>query len=912
MTPRAMYRLQFNKDFGFKEAAHISPYLKQLGISHVYASPWLKAQPGSSHGYDIVDYRALNPVLGTRSDFDAMTAAFRANGLGHILDFVPNHMGVGGADNLLWLDVLEWGPDSAHSGWFDIEWQPERRYLRNKLLAPFLGGQYGVELYSGKLCLKFDPEAGSFAVWAYDSHKFPICPLHYGRILGDAHPELERLGDSFASLSDWKPQVARRALELKAELAALVREHEDVRSQVALALDRFHGTPEQAESWRTLDSLIQDQYWRAADFRVAADDINYRRFFNVNGLAGIRMELAEVFDYAHGLVFELIREGTIDGLRLDHVDGLLNPKGYLSQLRSHPELSEPFYLVVEKILVHNERLRKDWPVDGTTGYEFANQVLGLLIDSKGERAFTELYADWIGERPNFREITRDSKLQIMRNEMASELDVLAREAARIARQTPRTADFTHNVLRRAIREVIACFPVYRTYVDAESMATKEDHRDLNWAVKRARANEIDLDASVFDFVQSLFSGDLLGEGRSGFSRHSVLRCAMKLQQFSGPVMAKGIEDTAFYRYNRFIALNEVGGDPEKFGTTLAGFHEANLLRAKEWPRSMLTTSTHDTKRGEDSRARLAVLSETPEEWRAQVEDWSDILQVRRGASSDTSGPDRNDEYLFYQLLIGSWPAELTGSSESTYIDRVKAAMIKSIREAKVHSTWRSPNLTYEDGVLSFIDDALNAQQQNSFLSAFLPFADRIARLGVHNSLVQLTLKLTSPGVPDLYQGSEFWDLNMVDPDNRRPVNFDHRVSVLDRITGMCSPKGLLDNWRDGAIKLFVTTKLLHLRASDADLFENGSYEPIAAAGAQSDCICAFGRTNGRQSVIVVTSLFPTRHQADGGWGATTITIPPHLSAEKRRDVLTGTESRGNTINAAELFRELPVAVMTSE
>jgi (1->4)-alpha-D-glucan 1-alpha-D-glucosylmutase len=922
MTPRATYRLQFNRDFGFKEAARIAPYLARLGVSHVYASPWLKARSGSYHGYDIVDHQSLNPELGSRQDFDAMAAAFRTYGLRQIADFVPNHMGVGGADNPLWLDVLEWGPESVYAGWFDIEWRSDRQYLQDKLLVPFLGDQYGVELYSGKLTLKFDQQDGSFAVWAYDSHKLPICPLHYGRILGDAFPELERLGDEFANLPEWRPQVGRRALELKATLAACARESEKVRNEIAAALERFAGLAGNEGSWALLNDLIRDQYWRAADFRVAADDINYRRFFNVNDLAGLRMELPDVFEHSHKLIFELIADGTLDGLRIDHVDGLLNPREYLKQLCTHPSIAgrnEPFYLVVEKILAHHETLRYGWPVDGTTGYEFTNLVLGLLIDPAGEDAFTRLYVDWTGERKSMRDVVRDCKLRIMRNEMASELDVLARDAARVAHQTPRTADFTHNVLRRAIREVIASFPIYRTYVDPDGPPTKEDRRDLNWAMKQAKTGEIDLDPSVFEFVQSLLSGDLLGEGRSGFSRHAVLRCAMKLQQFSGPVMAKGLEDTAFYRYNRFIALNEVGGDPEQFGVTIANFHKANSQRARHWPHSMLTTSTHDTKRGEDTRARLAVLSEVPQEWAGQVETWSRVLRARRNDIAGAAPPDRNDEYMLYQLMVGSWPAELTGCRENldpvalqSYLERLKGAMTKSMREAKVHTTWRTPNRAYEDSVLSFIDGALDPVQSGAFLSAFLPFQERVARLGVQNSLVQVALKLTAPGVPDLYQGADLWDLSLVDPDNRRPVDFERRIRLFDELN---RPAGeLLSNWRSGAIKLFVTAKLLRFRANAPELFANGKYDSLSAAGPMADCVCAFERHDDLQSVIVLAARYPARREAAPEWLDTTIPVPASLQNKKLRDLMTGSEIRQTNfqIDAAEVFRDLPIAVITSD
>jgi (1->4)-alpha-D-glucan 1-alpha-D-glucosylmutase len=914
MTPRATYRLQFHKDFGFRHAANIAPYLARLGVSHVYASPWLKARPGSTHGYDIVDHHTLNPELGTPEDFEAMVTAFRANGLRQILDFVPNHMGVGGSDNPLWLDVLEWGPDSAYAGWFDIDWRPDRVDFRRKLLVPFLGDQYGMELYAGKCALRFDEPDGSFAVWVYDVHKLPICPLHYSRILGSGHAKLERLGDDFDHLPEWRPQVPRRARELKDQLARAAADP-DIRAAIDAALHGFNGTPGDPETWHALHDLIQAQFWRTADFRVAADDINYRRFFNINELAGIRMELPDVFEHTHSLPLQFLSDRTLDGLRVDHVDGLLNPKEYFQRLRACDSNGDPFYLVVEKILARHEGLREDWPVDGTTGYEFANLVLGLLIDPASEEAFTTTYMQWTGERKPFADVVRDSKLRIMRYEMAGELDVLAREAARVARQNPCTADFTTNVLRRAIREVIACFPVYRIYIDFEGAPTEDDRRDLNWAMKCARATETGIDATVFDFLQGLLSGDLVAQCHSGFSRQAVLRCAMKVQQYSGPVMAKGLEDTAFYRYNRFVALNEVGGDPDQFGVSISGFHRANTHRAKRWPRSMLTTSTHDTKRGEDVRARLAVLSEMPQDWAAQVAAWSRILRARRGDIEGAAPPDRNDEYLLYQLLVSSWPVELTGCSGhldpaalGAYIARLKAAMLKSLREAKIHTTWAAPNRAYEDAVRSFIDRALDAQESGAFFSAFLPFQERIARLGVQNSLVQTVLKLTSPGVPDLYQGCELWDLSLMDPDNRRPVDYDRRIRLLDGQPP--SVRGLMEGWQDAAIKLRVTTCILRLRAADPDLFALGDYRPLTVGGPKADCVCAFERHYDGRSVVVAAARFPARRAADPDWAETKIT-PAHLDGSCLRHAITGAEIalEAGQIEAASAFRDLPVAVL---
>ena len=638
------------------------------------------------------------------------------------------------------------------------------------------------------------------------------------------------------------------------------------------------------------------------------------------------MELPDVFDHAHSLVFRLLDEGVIDGLRIDHVDGLLNPKEYFQRLRAKHNATgsrDPFYLVVEKILARHENLRDDWPVDGTTGYEFANLVLGLLIDPQGEAAFTQTYVDFTGERMSLPEVVRQCKLRIMRNEMASELNVLARDAARVAHQNPATADFTHNVLRRAIREVVACFPVYRTYVDSDGAPTEDDRRDLNWAIQHARAIETDIDQSVFEFVCKVLSGELVAKGRSGFSRHSVLRCAMKLQQYSGPVMAKGLEDTAFYRYYRFIGLNEVGGSPDQFGVTVSNFHKSNAQRAKRWPQSMLSTSTHDTKRGEDARARLAVLSEMPQEWAKQVNAWSRVLRARRGDIEAMAPPDRNDEYLFYQLLAGTWPVELTGGGNGlnrealqSYAERLKGTMTKSIREAKVHSTWTSPDSDYENAVLVFVDAALNPDESCGFFPLFLPFQARIARLGVHNSLAQTVLKLTVPGVPDIYQGSDLWDLSMVDPDNRRPVDFQERIRLLAEVSGAdrggkeAAVRDLLDNWQDGAVKLYVISRILALRAAEPGLFANGEYEPLIATGAKADCVCAFARRSGDRTSIVLTARFPARLESNGGWSGTGIPISRPLSTEPMRNLLTGGELpiRDGLIDAEAAFAGLPVAV----
>jgi (1->4)-alpha-D-glucan 1-alpha-D-glucosylmutase len=863
-VPRATYRLQLRAGFGFSQAAVIAPYLARLGVSHVYLSPIFKARPDSVHGYDITDHNELNPELGTEADYASMIEAFRRQGLGRILDIVPNHMGVWGADNLLWLDVLEWGPQSQYAGWFDIDWSAQQ----GKLLAPVLGAQYGEELRGGKLRLKFESD-GSFVIWAYEAHKLPICPLIYPLILGHQNPALDRLADLFLDLPQWRPQVAERARVLKNELAQLSNGNGGVRLALENRVERFNS------DWRELDRLIGEQFWRVAFHRVAEDEINYRRFFNINDLAGLRVEVAPVFAHAHARIFRMLESGEIDGLRIDHIDGLFDPKAYLEALRAGAP--RPFYLVVEKILASHESLRSDWPVEGTTGYDYANHSLGVLIDPESELAFTQTYHDFAAEDQDFTVIARNGKLRIMENEMASELNALGRRAAHLAGQSPMTADLTRALLQRAIRQVVASFPVYRTYLDFAGEPAEADRRDIAWAIARARRSDPDVHPSAFDFLQNALMAETEKPPTQELSHTAALRFAMKVQQFSGPVMAKGVEDTAFYRYNRFVALNEVGGAPERFGLSPAMFHKANTARAQNWPNAMLATATHDTKRGEDSRARLTVLAEMPDEWRRQVTTWSRILRARRGDVESKGPPDRDDEYMLYQMLVGSWPNDMLDAPSAELLEaygaRIHSALEKSLREAKRRSSWAAPDADYEQATQAFAQEALRS---DTFLSQVLPFTRRVARLGVQNSLAQTVCKLTAPGVPDVYQGCELWDLNLVDPDNRRPVDFVLRnAAITDLAARLKVPEQrpalfelLVDEWQDGQVKLATTTLLLALRRDEPELFSGGDYQPIVIEGDRSDWAFGYVRVAGDRRLAVVIARYPAHREAEPEWGAT--------------------------------------------
>jgi (1->4)-alpha-D-glucan 1-alpha-D-glucosylmutase len=937
-VPRATYRLQLNRDFTFADATALVDYLADLGVSHLYASPFLKARPGSTHGYDIIDHNRLNPEIGTEQDLVRLSERLAARGMGLVLDFVPNHMGVGGKDNAWWLDVLEWGQASPYAEYFDIDWEALRPDSRGKVLLPLLGDQYGAILESGEIALRFDRAEGSFSAWYYD-HRFPIAPRRYAGLLRRAAEiaaeeggeELRPLADAFARLRGGRSQRRRRAAHdegtrLKVELAALAARRPALGAALERATAELMGRKGDPGSWRRLHALLEAQSYRLAYWRVAADEINYRRFFNINDLAGIRIELPELFDRAHDLVLSLIGEGRLDALRIDHVDGLFDPREYCQRLQRRASAAArvpegDFYIVVEKILASHEALR-DWPIAGTTGYDFINQVGGLFVDPAGEAPLTRIYHRFTGRTDDFDAVLYISKRRITEVNFASETNVLAREFHALSMSQWRSRDFTLHGMRAALEEVLALFPVYRTYVSAGG-ATPEDRRYIDWAIGQAKRRWPGADTSILDFLHSVLTGDLARRD-SGYSRREVLRLAMKFQQLTGPVMAKGAEDTAFYRYARFIALNEVGGDPRRFGMSLSAFHHVSELRAARWPHAMLAGTTHDTKRGEDARARLALLSEIPREWDRRVTLWARLNRLRRGEVGGEAAPDRNDEYFFYQTLVGAWPLDLAPDATdqvARFAERVQATMTKVVREAKVRSSWSNPNADYEAALGRFVAGALDASRPNPFLAEVCGFVGALARAGAINALAQTLIKLTAPGVPDIYQGSDLWDFSMVDPDNRRPPAWDLRRQLLAELGARYANRPLDDAdfaalaqaWRDGREKLFVIWRTLRFRAAEPALFAQGSYQPLVIGGRYADHLCAFLRQHdGRVSATVAPRLVGRflKEEATIDWGDTAIALP---EGTRWRDVLAGRslEVIAGQVAAGDLLRSFPVALIAS-
>ena len=1036
--PLATYRLQFQTRFTFADAIELVPYLHELGFTHVYASPYLRARRGSVHGYDVCSHDELNPELGTVEDFERFVATLRQFTMGHILDIVPNHMSAS-AENPWWVDVLENGQNSPYSKFFDIDWQPVQSELANQVLLPILGEQYGEALESGKLRVEYSE--GSFRLQYFNS-VFPIgpktaIPLLEHRLeelqneLGAAAEDFVEFQSILTALQHLPPQTAtepKLVSERQREKEVIKRRLRDLQQKcrpIADHIDRnvveFNGRPGEPSSFDRLDQLVCMQAYRLCHWKAAADEINYRRFFDINELAAICMERQDVFQQAHRLVMRLLVEGKIDGLRIDHVDGLYDPTQYLWRLqwayleqvgkncyderssgppaenpawedvrngymrdicaqlglqpptdtqisgaseKSSPDTqtdaatpqtavanklpdrgtrSLPLYVLIEKILGADEPLPPEWPVAGTTGYDFLSQLNGLFLEPRGFVAVEQVYSRFIETKLRLADEIHRCKLMILRFSMSSELQMLAHQFNRISEQHRRTRDFTLNSLRHALREILSCFPVYRTY-PVPSGVSDRDRRFTNLAVARAKRRNPAMDSALFDFVRSV----LLFEHPDGLdekARREREEFAGRFQQVTSPVMAKGVEDTAFYVVCPLLSVNEVGSHPQQAVVSIDQFHKENIARRRSYPDAMLATSTHDTKRSEDVRARLNVLTEIPLQWRKAVNQWARINRSLRVEADGEPAPSRNDEYVFYQTLLGVWPmTEPSPGEQQQLVDRLQQYMEKATREAKTRTSWINPNHPYDAAIRDFVAKTMERRKDNRFLREFRKFVEPVIDWGCWNAISQLTLKLLSPGVPDVYFGQEQWNLSLVDPDNRRPVDFAKSRQLFDDLKREIDHSGreavcerLRETPRDAALKLFVTWQALQVRQKYAQVFRDGEYVPLSAEGARSDHLCAFawrgadnGEVNGTRGmnplIIVAVPRFIAKLDLDrperelhsyvfdeSAWTDTIVRLegvsPPEL-----RNVISGRSIRldQSSISAANLFRDFPVAVLSSE
>ena len=962
IIPRATYRVQLHSEFHFADATALVPYWAALGISHLYISPPLKARPGSQHGYDVVNHGELNPELGTRADFDAMVAALHDHGMHLLVDIVPNHMGVLGGDNGWWLDVLENGAAAAHAGYFDIDWNSADLALTGKVLLPMLGEQYGVVLERGEIKLDFDTNAGTFTLNYYEN-RLPVDPASYAALLRraagsmrasvPARKTLEQLADDFGHIPphdsrDSEDGERRRteAPKLKARLASLAADDAALGGAIDRAVQTLNGRKSDRASFDALDALITAQPYRLAQWRVAGDQINYRRFFDINDLAALRMENPVVFEDTHRLILELAASGAIDGLRIDHPDGLADPAEYFEQLqRRYAEVAGlpptepaaagrklPLYVVVEKIVAPYEQVPREWAVHGTTGYRFANVINGLMIDGGAKARLDRVWRIFVrGDAEDFEELTWDCRHIVMDSSLAGELTVLSNALLRLAREDRRTRDFTFSLLRNALADVVASFPVYRTYI--VDKASPQDRKFIDWAIGRARRRSLAADASVFDFLRRVMLGRPLPGASAGLAeRYKTF--ARRVQQYTAPVAAKGIEDTALYRHHRLISVNDVGGEPDSFGMSIAAFHAASKDRAQNWPHTMLATSTHDAKRSEDVRARIDVISELPAAWRLTVRRWTRMNRRHKRTVDHESAPSRNDEYLLYQTLVGSFPHGPQSDEEMIeYAERVDAALLKSVRESKVVTSWIQPNAAYEAALTQFIKELLAPRESNLFLDDLRVNASVFAWYGALNGMTIGTFKALSPGVPDFYQGCEAIELALVDPDNRRPVDYPRRSELLaaaQQIVDASDRSGTLRDWLqhapDGRAKFWATWRALQVRREHAGMLGSADYVPLEVRGERAQHVVAFARHDGQQWLVVVGARLFAGLGLEVGelpigavWGDTAIVLPqtPGDAASSLpgsfKDAMSGlahTPADG-VLPVAKLFSDLPVAVLTA-
>lgn len=927
--PIATYRIQFNPSFTFGDALDIVPYLADLGISDIYASPIFKPKKGSAHGYDVVDPKQLNPDLGGEKGFEGLAKAVKDCGMGWLQDIVPNHMAYD-RENQMLMDVFENGPHSRHFRFFDIEWDHPYEGMKERILAPFLGRFGGECLEDGEIQITYN-EPG--LTLAYYDLRFPLKIESYltvfthrleilKRQLGSEHPDFVKLLGVLYVLKTLptgeQPDERYDQIRfIKRVLWELYTKNHEIGGFIDENISIFNGEKGNPDSFNLLDALLAEQFFRLSFWKVATEEINYRRFFNINELICLRAEDEDVFNQTHSLIFKLVGEQKLTGLRIDHIDGLYDPAHYLKRVR---EKAGNLYVVVEKILDPGEELPSLWPIQGTTGYEFLNYVTGIFCKTSNKKALDRIYTRFTGLQSSYEDLVAEKKRLIIGRHMAGDVDNLALLLKTISGRYRHGADITLYGLKRALVEIMALFPIYRTYISNEvfSDADREYMKDaIGKALEStpALANELGF---LQGFLLLKFEDYLTEEERAQWT-HFVMR----FQQFTGPLMAKGFEDTVLYAYNRLLSLNEVGGDPQRFGFTLKEFHAFNERRAKLWPHALNATSTHDTKRGEDVRARINVLSEIPQEWTRMVNAWHKLNWSKKKKVRGFTVPDKNDEYFLYQTLIGALPFD--EKEYPAFTERLKQYAVKAVREAKIHTAWLKPDNDYEDAFLSFIEHILRPSEETQFLAAFVPFQRKVAFYGMLNSLSQTIIKLTAPGVPDLYQGTELWDLNLVDPDNRRPVDFGMRTSFLREIQAK-EGTGALElitelraTEHDGRIKLFLIYMVLKARKEHADLFEKGAYAPLKVSGGLRDHLIAFSRNHGTLWALTIAPRFLTALVKEGEyplghhvWADTSIHLPEGAPS-LWKDAITQQGLKGQgALLAGQVMRHFPVAMLTGK
>jgi (1->4)-alpha-D-glucan 1-alpha-D-glucosylmutase len=905
---RATLRLQFHKGFTLEQAVPLVPYFARLGISHIYASPLLAARAGSMHGYDVVDPTQVNPELGGEPALRRLVSTLREHDMGLILDIVSNHMAVGGSDNPWWLDLLEWGRLSPYGEFFDIQWHSPDPLMEGQLLLPFLGSDYGVALQEGTLKLLFKANTGSFYVEHYDHH-FPICPSDYGEIL--KHQEtLKSLADRFSTLS-YQTDAHSLAMPLKEELRELASDPQTLEA-IHSNLQHFNSTTE--AGFHNLHQLLERQSYRLASWRTAADDINWRRFFDINELGGLRVERPAVFEATHGKIFQLIAEGLVDGLRIDHIDGLADPRGYCRKLRRRVDLLAPgrhLPIYVEKILGAGETLHRDWAVDGTTGYEFMNQLSLLQHDPDGEFVLGDLWQRRTERPAAFIEEAQLARQQILNGSLASDCESVAQALLQVARDDLMTRDLTLGAIRRVLQALIVHFPVYRTYISAMGRSA-QDEVFFQQAMDGARQTLSEADWPVLDCVAAWLGGTPWRRKPRGRSRKILKHACVRFQQLTSPAAAKAVEDTALYRSAVLLSRNDVGYNTEQFSAPVSDFHAVNQQRLDEFPDNLLATATHDHKRGEDTRARLAVLSERSHWYAEQIELWRALARPVR---VDEQMPSSGDELILYQALLGSWPLQLRDDDQAGFADYAKRIwqwQQKALREAKLQSSWSAPNEAYENAAQAFTEKLLTGEEGELLRAALSKTVNSIAAAGALNGLAQTLLRMTVPGVPDLYQGNEFWDFSLVDPDNRRPVDYAARAHALQE---PLPPVELLANWRDGRIKQALIAEVLNLRVEHAELFRRGTYQALEVLGSQAHNVLAFAREHeGKQAIVIVPIRCATLlengavPQVDAlRWGDTRVVLPFAASTTNLKGLFSSSAvTKNRELNISDALGDVPV------